>query len=117
LQTHLDVFDYVTRWLRGSTYGVVIVNWKRVAAELNGVNRLRCAQKAAPRLCEMKRMLASLYCQGTRADAPCGLTHRLGESRLIHAGLGLCEEIKPFLGSEPVAVNRPRTSSRASFIL
>ena len=51
----LFVFDDVGCWIRGSTFGAVIVDWKSARAELNGVSRMRCSRDLAPKLYEATR--------------------------------------------------------------
>lgn len=46
----LFVFDDALGWLRGSTYGVVILDWQRAGYELDGVRVVMCSRPLAPRL-------------------------------------------------------------------
>ncbi len=46
----LFVFDDALKWLRGSTCGVVILDWQRAGYELDGVRVVMCSRELAPRL-------------------------------------------------------------------
>jgi hypothetical protein len=53
----LYVFEDAVQWLYGHTLGVVILDWKRGAGEIEGVEELICGTAMAPRLYEATRRL------------------------------------------------------------
>jgi hypothetical protein len=46
----LYIFSTVSRWLRGGGIGVVVVDWKHIASELDGIAAILCSPEIAGRL-------------------------------------------------------------------
>lgn len=51
----LLVFNDPLAWLRGNTHGIVVIDWKNIGAELEGVRALICSLAIAPRLYKATR--------------------------------------------------------------
>jgi hypothetical protein len=51
----LLVFNDPLAWLRGDTHGIVVIDWKTIGAELDGVRALICSPTIAPRLHQATR--------------------------------------------------------------
>jgi len=51
----LLVFSDPLAWLRGDTHGIVVIDWKHIGAELEGVRALICLPTIAPQLHQATR--------------------------------------------------------------